>query len=64
MFSTRVQVAAAGIGGVFLVVLWKLLEKRKGRATPKRIVLIRHGQSVGNIDASAYASTPDWKVRR
>lgn len=29
---------------------------------PRRIVLIRHGQSAGNVDESAYTSTPDWRV--
>jgi len=29
---------------------------------PKRIILLRHGQSEGNVDESAYVSTPDWKV--
>ena len=29
---------------------------------PRRIILIRHGQSVGNIDQQIYSSTPDWKV--
>jgi broad specificity phosphatase PhoE len=29
---------------------------------PKRIFLVRHGQSVGNADESAYTTIPDWKV--
>lgn len=29
---------------------------------PRRIILVRHGQSVGNVDAQVYADTPDWKV--
>jgi hypothetical protein len=29
---------------------------------PKRIILIRHGESLGNIDETAYASIPDWKI--
>lgn len=31
-------------------------------ARPKRIILLRHGQSEGNVDASTYVTTPDWKV--
>lgn len=31
-------------------------------ARPKRIILLRHGQSEGNVDESTYATTPDWKV--
>jgi hypothetical protein len=29
---------------------------------PKRIILIRHGESLGNIDDTAYATIPDWKI--
>lgn len=29
---------------------------------PKRIILLRHGESQGNIDDNAYVKTPDWKV--
>jgi broad specificity phosphatase PhoE len=29
---------------------------------PKRMILIRHGESAGNVDASAYSTTPDWKI--
>ena len=29
---------------------------------PKRIVLIRHGESLGNADPSAYGHTPDWEI--
>ncbi|KAD3640335.1 hypothetical protein R6Q59_003172 [Mikania micrantha] len=29
---------------------------------PKRIILVRHGESAGNLDGSAYATTPDYKI--
>lgn len=29
---------------------------------PVKIVLVRHGQSKGNIDETEYSRTPDWKV--
>jgi hypothetical protein len=29
---------------------------------PKRIILVRHGESLGNEDESAYSKTPDWKI--
>lgn len=29
---------------------------------PKRLILIRHGQSEGNIDHSVYASVPDSRL--
>ena len=32
------------------------------RKFPKRILLIRHGQSLGNVDETAYCTIPDWKI--
>ncbi|KAE8675362.1 Phosphoglycerate mutase-like protein AT74H [Hibiscus syriacus] len=29
---------------------------------PKRIILVRHGESEGNLDTSAYSKTPDYKI--
>jgi broad specificity phosphatase PhoE len=29
---------------------------------PKRIILVRHGESLGNEDESAYSKIPDWKI--
>lgn len=29
---------------------------------PRRIVLIRHGQSMGNVDDTIYTRVPDWRV--
>ena len=29
---------------------------------PKRIILIRHGESLGNADESSYCRVPDWKI--
>mmetsp|Transcript_28233 Transcript_28233/g.52599 ORF Transcript_28233/g.52599 Transcript_28233/m.52599 type:complete len:273 (+) Transcript_28233:126-944(+) len=29
---------------------------------PKRIILVRHGESLGNADAGAYCSIPDWQI--
>lgn len=29
---------------------------------PKRIILVRHGESIGNADEGAYCSIPDWKI--
>ncbi|XVE89729.1 hypothetical protein DITRI_Ditri20bG0019200 [Diplodiscus trichospermus] len=29
---------------------------------PKRIILVRHGESEGNLDTSAYSTTPDLKI--
>ncbi|OMO99080.1 Histidine phosphatase superfamily, clade-1 [Corchorus olitorius] len=32
------------------------------RLLPKRIILLRHGESQGNLDTSAYSTTPDHKI--
>jgi len=29
---------------------------------PKRIILIRHGESLGNVDHTTYKHIPDWKI--
>lgn len=29
---------------------------------PKRIILMRHGESQGNLDDAAYTTTPDYKI--
>ena len=29
---------------------------------PRRIILIRHAESMGNADHSVYLTTPDWKI--
>ncbi|TKY61457.1 Phosphoglycerate mutase protein AT74 [Spatholobus suberectus] len=35
----------------------------KGGVLPKRIILVRHGESEGNLDPAAYATTPDPKIQ-
>jgi len=30
---------------------------------PKRIILVRHGESEGNLDTAAYTTTPDHKIQ-
>ncbi|PIA39354.1 hypothetical protein AQUCO_02600067v1 [Aquilegia coerulea] len=32
------------------------------KTLPKRIILVRHGESQGNLDGSAYTTTPDYKI--
>ncbi|ONK61515.1 uncharacterized protein A4U43_C08F30730 [Asparagus officinalis] len=32
------------------------------RKLPKRIILVRHGESQGNLDMSAYTTTPDYRI--
>ena len=34
-----------------------------GTYRPRRIILIRHGQSEGNVDETKYVTTPDWKIQ-
>lgn len=29
---------------------------------PKRIILLRHGEALGNIDATAYSRLPDHQI--
>ena len=29
---------------------------------PKRIILLRHGESQGNVDQNAYVTTADWRI--
>ena len=29
---------------------------------PKRIILLRHGESEANVDHEVYAQVPDWKI--
>ena len=33
-----------------------------GSTRPRRIILIRHGESMGNVDHTEYSRTPDWRV--
>lgn len=30
--------------------------------TPKRIILLRHGESEANVDPAVYARVPDWRI--
>ncbi|KAG1365146.1 phosphoglycerate mutase-like protein AT74 [Cocos nucifera] len=32
------------------------------RSLPKRIILVRHGESQGNLDTAAYTTTPDYRI--
>ncbi|KAJ4769014.1 Phosphoglycerate mutase-like protein AT74 [Rhynchospora pubera] len=33
-----------------------------GRRLPERIILVRHGESEGNVDSAAYSTTPDHQI--
>lgn len=35
---------------------------RQVHKLPKRIILMRHGESLGNVDETSYANIPDWKI--
>lgn len=59
---------AVGYASVTLVALRTPRESRRDavkhdrpsrRKLPRRIVLIRHGESIGNVDKSRYFSTPN-----
>ncbi|XP_061348490.1 phosphoglycerate mutase-like protein AT74 [Gastrolobium bilobum] len=36
---------------------------KKGGVLPKRIIVVRHGESQGNLDTAAYTTTPDHKIQ-
>ncbi|WCJ43228.1 Phosphoglycerate mutase family protein [Euphorbia peplus] len=38
------------------------LDQHSHKFLPKRIILVRHGESQGNLDTSAYTTTPDYKI--
>jgi broad specificity phosphatase PhoE len=40
----------------------RLMERKKNQR-PKRVILIRHGQSEGNVDEKIYIDTPDNKLK-
>ncbi|KAG8465810.1 hypothetical protein KFE25_005380 [Diacronema lutheri] len=35
---------------------------KRGGFRPRRIVLVRHGESLGNLDEAVYTTTPDWMI--
>uniref|UniRef100_A0A1J3JR31 Phosphoglycerate mutase-like protein AT74 n=2 Tax=Noccaea caerulescens TaxID=107243 RepID=A0A1J3JR31_NOCCA len=35
----------------------------ENKLLPKRIILVRHGESEGNLDTAAYTTTPDHKIQ-
>ncbi|KAE8677724.1 Phosphoglycerate mutase-like protein AT74 [Hibiscus syriacus] len=37
-------------------------QSAKKNVLPKRIILVRHGESEGNLDTSAYSKIPDYKI--
>lgn len=40
----------------------RLFSKQVEFKLPKRIILVRHGESVGNVNEEEYATTPDWAI--
>merc|ERR1719488_430584 len=51
-----------GLVPAAVYVLWRRRrdKSRQGpRLKPKRLILVRHGESQGNVDKSIYATTPD-----
>ncbi|KAJ4836124.1 hypothetical protein Tsubulata_035432 [Turnera subulata] len=37
-------------------------QQQHHKCLPKRIILVRHGESQGNLDTAAYTTTPDYKI--
>ena len=62
--KTALVAALAVAPAVVLVVVWRQRNRRqgwrgKGARTPKRLILVRHGESEGNVDHTIYASVAD-----
>jgi broad specificity phosphatase PhoE len=65
---------ALGLGFTSVVVLFKPITRRiakslrdnlyeeKVKNRPKRIILVRHGESLANVDCQVYHTTPDNKI--
>lgn len=49
-------------GSLFDVAGSPVIQSISSDFRPKRIILVRHGESQGNVDDSAYVTTPDWRV--
>jgi broad specificity phosphatase PhoE len=63
MQSTAVRWAAYSTSK--LLYQWRVSSPRKGhriRDLPRHILLLRHGQSLGNVDQNLFATMPDWKI--
>lgn len=66
--SSSPETAAEGVGGGGGKDSCCFCEMTKQHATgcsrrlPKRIILVRHGESQGNLDMSAYSTTPDYRI--
>lgn len=56
----RLQAAARGRSISSMSDNAKFIHKPDFR--PRRIVLLRHGESLGNVDESAYVTTADWRI--
>jgi broad specificity phosphatase PhoE len=39
-----------------------VVARRRLHSLPKRIILLRHGESLGNVNEAAYSEIPDWKI--
>jgi broad specificity phosphatase PhoE len=70
MQSNVATAAAAAVGAVLgsLVSIWLLRHHfvRDGKLSQPlaaRVIIVRHGESEGNVDDSVYATTPDHRVR-
>lgn len=48
------------LNSIFTKIFWKTNENLKNR--PKRIILVRHGESEANVNNNLYSNTPDWLI--
>jgi len=42
--------------------LYRMTSSTKKMRLPKKIILVRHGESLGNVEEAAYCRIPDWKI--
>lgn len=62
MFFVRHRLQAAARGRLISSMSDNAKFIHKPDFRPRRIVLLRHGESLGNVDESAYVTTADWRI--
>jgi len=56
------QVSSSSTKGPSSAAAQQTKKKNNAVALPRNILLLRHGESLGNQDESLFATTPDWKI--
>uniref|UniRef100_A0A7S4B6K0 Uncharacterized protein n=1 Tax=Chrysotila carterae TaxID=13221 RepID=A0A7S4B6K0_CHRCT len=58
-----VSIAFDAATAPFIAILFGRIRRHQHRLRPKRIILVRHGLSEGNVDRSSYEHQPDSQIR-